>query len=100
MENTGHAMPLTRMLKIWPNLKKITRTALSSPLKQTAELQEQLTSRVSYNLDISTCTQNNYWFWKKKKSSFRFFLFELYFLKNGSTPKYLIDGGMLINLNF
>ena len=62
MENTGHAMPRTRMLKIWPNLKKITRTALSSPLKQTAELQEQLTSCVSYNLDISTCTQNNYCF--------------------------------------
>ena len=56
MENTGHAMPRTRILK------KIMRTALSSPLKQTAELQEQLTSRVSYNLDISTCTQNNYRF--------------------------------------
>ena len=54
MENTGHIMPRTRMLKIWPNLKKIMRTALSSPLKQTAELQEKLTSRVSYNLDIST----------------------------------------------
>ena len=62
MENTGHAMPRTRILKIWPNLKKITRTALSSPLKQTVELQEQLTSRISYNLDISTCTQNNYRF--------------------------------------
>ena len=62
MENTGHAMPRTSILKIWPNLKKITRTALSSPLKQTAELQEQLTSRISYNLDISTCTQNNYRF--------------------------------------
>ena len=62
MGNIGHAMPRTRMLKIWPNLKKITRAALSSPLKQTAELQEQLQSRVSYNLDISTCTQNNYWF--------------------------------------
>ena len=47
MENTGHAMPRTCMLKIWPNLKKIKRTALSSPLKQTVELQEQLTSRVS-----------------------------------------------------
>ena len=62
MENTRHAMPRTCMLKIWPNLKKITKTALSSPLKQTVELQEQLTSRVSYNLDISTCTQNNSWF--------------------------------------
>ena len=62
MENTKHAMPRTCMLKSWPNLKKITRAALSSPLKQTVELQEQLTSRVSYNLDISTCTQNNYWF--------------------------------------
>ena len=47
MGNIGHAMPRTRMLKIWPNLKKITRTALSSPLKQTVELQEQLISRVS-----------------------------------------------------
>ena len=60
MENTGHAMPSIRMPKNWPNLKKIMRTALSSPLKQTAKLQEQLTSRLSYNLDISTCTQNNY----------------------------------------
>ena len=62
MQNTEHAMPRTRMLKIWPNLRKITRTALSLPLKQTAGLQEQLTCRVSYNLDMSTCIQNNYWF--------------------------------------
>ena len=62
MENTRHAMPHIRTLEIWPNLKKVTTTALSSPLKQTAELQEQLTSRVSYNLDISTRTRNNYWF--------------------------------------
>ena len=63
MENTGHAMPRTRMLKICPNLKKITRTVLSSlPKKKTVGLQEQLTSRVSYNLEISTYIQSNYWF--------------------------------------
>ena len=35
-----------------------------------------------------------------KKNGFRFFLFKLYFLKNNSSLKYLIDGGMLINFNF
>ena len=35
-----------------------------------------------------------------KKNGFRFFLFKLHFLKNDSTLKYLIDGGMLINFNF
>ena len=96
MENTGHAMPLTRMLKIWPNLKKITRTALSSPLKQTAELQEQLTSRVKFRYVYLYSEQ----LLVLKKKGFRFFLSELYFLKNDSTLKYLTDGGMLINLNF
>ena len=38
MENTGHAMPRTRMLKICPNLKKITRTVLSSLPKKNSRI--------------------------------------------------------------
>ena len=66
MKKISHAMLRKHLPKLWANLKKITRTGQSRPLKRPVGLG----NLTSHNLHISTCIQNNYWFKKTVFGSF------------------------------
>ena len=96
MQNTKHAMPSTRMPKIWPNLKKITRTAV---------ITTETNSRITRTTNMSCKLQFRYVYLYSeqllvlKKTVFDSFFLN-YIFKKMIALKYLIYGGMLIDFNF